>query len=83
MTFSFFFFWIQKKILRARDPTMLPSHSFIFFGTLSAMLWICYGVVIRDLNMIIPNVVGSLAGGLQMYLSMYLQKDTPLFEFTI
>jgi len=62
---------------------MLPSRLFISFGTISALCWILYGAIIRDLNLILPNVIGTAAGGFQLYLATFLRKDEALFEFTV
>ncbi|XP_042499256.1 bidirectional sugar transporter SWEET15-like [Macadamia integrifolia] len=42
--------------------------SLSLFLTLSAIMWLCYGVLLKDLHVALPNILGSILGVLQMVL---------------
>ncbi|XP_062110746.1 bidirectional sugar transporter N3-like [Humulus lupulus] len=58
---------IVAQVIRTRSVEFMPFN-LSFFLTLSAVMWFGYGVLLKDICIAIPNVVGFILGLVQMLL---------------
>ncbi|KAL2342151.1 hypothetical protein Fmac_010091 [Flemingia macrophylla] len=58
---------IMAQVCKTKSVQFMPFGLSLFL-TLSAIMWFAYGVLIRDMCVAIPNVVGFMLGILQMVL---------------
>ncbi|KAF4390520.1 bidirectional sugar transporter N3 [Cannabis sativa] len=58
---------IVAQVIRTRSVEFMPFN-LSFFLTLSAVMWFAYGVLLKDICIAIPNVVGFVLGLVQMLL---------------
>ncbi|KAK7328229.1 hypothetical protein VNO77_22331 [Canavalia gladiata] len=58
---------IVAQVIRTKSAQFMPFN-LSFFLTLSAIMWFAYGLLLRDICIALPNVLGFALGLLQMVL---------------
>ncbi|KAF3644435.1 Bidirectional sugar transporter SWEET14 [Capsicum baccatum] len=58
---------VLRKVIKTKSVEYMP-FLLSFFLTLSAVMWFFYGLLIKDYNIAIPNVLGFTLGVIQMVL---------------
>ncbi|KAL3655003.1 hypothetical protein CASFOL_000789 [Castilleja foliolosa] len=64
---------VVRQVIRTKSVEYMP-FLLSFFLTLSAIMWFFYGLLRKDYNIAIPNVLGFIFGVLQMVLYAIYRK---------
>ncbi|CAF2161502.1 unnamed protein product [Brassica napus] len=73
---------VIRKVIKTGSVEFMP-FGLSFFLTLSAVMWLIYGVLVKDINIMVPNVMGIILGVLQMILYWIYKKPAAAIEDTI
>ncbi|XP_047327431.1 bidirectional sugar transporter NEC1-like [Impatiens glandulifera] len=65
--------FILKKVIKTRSVEFMP-FSLSLSLTVNAVMWFFYGLLIKDMNIAVPNVLGFVFGLIQMTL-YWMYKD--------
>ncbi|XP_060206403.1 bidirectional sugar transporter N3-like [Lycium barbarum] len=64
---------IVRQVIKTKSVEYMPLLLSVFL-TLSAVMWFFYGLLVKDINIAIPNVLGFILGILQMVLYVIYNK---------
>ncbi|KAH0702852.1 hypothetical protein KY285_017130 [Solanum tuberosum] len=64
---------IVRQVIKTKSVEYMPLLLSVFL-TLSAVMWFFYGLLLKDINIAIPNVLGFILGILQMVLYVIYNK---------
>nr|XP_016513819.1 PREDICTED: bidirectional sugar transporter SWEET12-like [Nicotiana tabacum] len=64
---------IVRKVIKTKSVEYMPLLLSVFL-TLSAVMWFFYGLLVKDINIAIPNVLGFILGIFQMVLYIIYNK---------
>ncbi|KDP22572.1 hypothetical protein JCGZ_26403 [Jatropha curcas] len=67
---------IMRVVIKTKSVEFLP-FPLSFFLTLSAIMWLFYGILVKDLYIAGPNVLGFLCGVVQMILFVIYRNHKP------
>ncbi|KAK6794817.1 hypothetical protein RDI58_008270 [Solanum bulbocastanum] len=71
---------IVRKVIKTKSVEYMPLLLSIFL-TLSAVMWFFYGLLLKDINIAAPNVLGFIFGILQIVLyAIYSKKEKVILK---
>ncbi|CAN4085491.1 unnamed protein product [Withania somnifera] len=71
---------IVRKVIKTKSVEYMPLLLSVFL-TLSAVMWFFYGLLLKDINIAAPNVLGFIFGVLQIVLyAIYSKKEKAILK---
>ncbi|KAL7099331.1 hypothetical protein ACP275_09G077500 [Erythranthe tilingii] len=70
---------VVRQVVRTKSVEYMP-FLLSFFLTLSAVMWFFYGLIRKDYNIAIPNVLGFIFGVIQMMLYVMYKNTKKVVE---
>ncbi|KAH0763734.1 hypothetical protein KY290_019807 [Solanum tuberosum] len=71
---------IVRKVIKTKSVEYMPLLLSVFL-TLSAVMWFFYGLLLKDINIAAPNVLGFIFGILQIVLyAIYSKKEKVILK---
>ncbi|XP_060206405.1 bidirectional sugar transporter SWEET9-like [Lycium barbarum] len=71
---------IVRQVIKTKSVEYMPLLLSVFL-TLSAVMWFFYGLLVKDINIAIPNVLGFILGIFQMVLYViYNRKEKTILK---
>ncbi|KAK7291532.1 hypothetical protein RIF29_06755 [Crotalaria pallida] len=68
---------IIKVVIRTKSVEFMPLPLSVLL-TISAIMWMTYGILLRDIYVTLPNIVGITFGTIQMVLYAMYRKQKPV-----
>ena len=71
--------YLIYKVLREKNNYILIQIYVVWASCLSYLLWVIYGIVIKDVYIMIPNVIGIVLSIIQICIYTIFKKKYPTF----